>query len=157
MQGEIWTTGIDVEPPWIDYSGHMNNAYFLIPFEMAVVDLAEIFDLSRAYRERTDRALFTVQSQITHLQEVVLGDRLSVATRLLDASDKAIHVYCRMFKTSSDSEVALFETVLLHVDLRQRRTVRFAAATGELLAKVAEIHRRLVPEPKIGQKIGLRR
>jgi len=69
-----------VRPEWIDYNGHMNVGYYLLPFENASGAFCRHLDISKAYRERTNHAVFAAETHLTFEREVKEGDLLRFET-----------------------------------------------------------------------------
>ena len=59
-----------VQDIWLDAYGHLNEAYYLVPFSNATWALQEHFDIGVPYFERTGAALYTVETHVRYLQEV---------------------------------------------------------------------------------------
>ncbi len=69
---------VSVKPEWIDYNGHMNEAYYVLVFGLTTDAFLDLIGMDAAYRERTHTSLYTVEGHIAYLQEVPLGTSLRV-------------------------------------------------------------------------------
>ncbi len=67
---------LEVRPEWIDYNGHMTDSRYLQVFGDATDALLRYAGVDDAYR-KSGRALFTVETHITHLAEAQ-GDGAAV-------------------------------------------------------------------------------
>ncbi|MBZ2406907.1 thioesterase family protein [Streptomyces sp. L06] len=72
-----------VRPEWIDYNGHMSEAYYSLVFGHATDALMAETGLGPAYRESTRCSLYTVESHIRFLQDVPDAAHLAIRTRVL--------------------------------------------------------------------------
>ncbi len=59
-----------IEPDWIDYNGHLRDAYYGLVASLAIDDVMDHLGLDAAYRERTHCTLYTVEVHLHYLQEV---------------------------------------------------------------------------------------
>ncbi len=151
------TLEIAVRPEWIDYNGHTNMAYYVVMFDKATDVLFDAIGCGQAYRREANHTMYAMESHVTYGRETKLGDRLSVTCRLIDADAKRFHFFCRMAMADSDTQVATFEMLALHVDLAGPHAVPFPPAIqGRLGALLAE-HRTFPLPPEVGRKVGIRR
>lgn len=128
-----------VRPEWIDENGHMNLAYYLVVFDGATDLLWEAIGLGEPYRRRTRHGTFAVESHILYRAELLLGDQVLVASHLLGADDKRLHVAHEMCRPDG-AVVAQQEIMLLHVDLSTRRVVPFLPDCAASIAAAARAH-----------------
>jgi len=104
-----------IEPGWIDYNGHLRDAYYGLVLSLAIDDVMDALGLDAAYRERTHCTLYTLEVHLHYLHEVKSTDPLEVVTSILDADRKRIHAGCRFSCPRVDGPVATGEVMLLHV------------------------------------------
>ena len=100
---------------WIDYNGHVRDAYYGLVLSYAIDDVMDHLGLDAAYRERTRCTLYTLELHMRYLHEVKLTDDLVVATSILDADRKRIHMGCRFLCDRLSDAAATGEVMLLHV------------------------------------------
>jgi len=81
-----------IEPAWIDYNGHLRDAYYGLILSFATDDMMDQVGLDAGYRARTQCTLYTLEVHIHYLHEVKSDDRLEVRTSVLDCDRKRIHV-----------------------------------------------------------------
>lgn len=124
-----------VRDEWIDYNGHMNEAYYVLVFGHATDEVMDALGMDEAYREGTGCSLFTVEAHIRYLDQVGPGAELGVRTRLTDAGRKRLNLVHEMYV--GDELRATEDVVALHVDTVAGRTTSFPDAI------VARISRRL--------------
>jgi acyl-CoA thioester hydrolase len=104
-----------IQPDWIDFNGHLRDAYYGLVASFAIDDVMDILGLDAAYRERTHCTLFTLEVHLHYLHEVMSSDDLQVVTSVLDFDRKRLHVGCRFLCSRTPMPVATAEMMLLHV------------------------------------------
>lgn len=104
-----------IQPDWIDFNGHLRDAYYGLVASFAIDDVMDVLGLDAAYRERTHCTLYTLEVHLHYLHEVKGSDDLRVATSVLDFDRKRLHVGCLFFCSRISEPVATAEMMLLHV------------------------------------------
>jgi acyl-CoA thioester hydrolase len=74
---------VTLQPDWIDFNGHVRDAYYVLALSLAVDEVMERLGLDAAYRGRTHCTLYTLELHIHYLQEIKSTDELSVVTSVL--------------------------------------------------------------------------
>jgi acyl-CoA thioester hydrolase len=123
-----------IEPGWIDFNGHLRDAYYALVASYAVDDVMDQLGLDAAYRERTHCTLYTLEEHLHYLHEVKSSDDLAVITSILDFDSKRIQVGCRFICSRVSEAVATAEMMLLHVHQGDKPTV--ATFPPEVSAKL---------------------
>lgn len=135
-----------VRPEWIDYNGHMSEAFYVLVFGYATDALMERTGMDSAYRKSTGCSLYTVESHIRYLQDVPEGAQLAVRTRVLGAAGKKARFTHEMYvvrgpQTEPDTDtdpVATTELLALHVDQQAGRATPFPETVRERLTALTE-------------------
>jgi acyl-CoA thioester hydrolase len=104
-----------IEPDWIDYNGHLRDAYYCVVMSYAIDEVMEHLGLDAAYRERTHCTLYTVELHLHYHHEIKRSDELIVTTSILDADRKRIHAACDFACPRIEGPAASAEVMLLHV------------------------------------------
>jgi acyl-CoA thioester hydrolase len=104
-----------IEPDWIDYNGHLRDAYYGVIMSLAIDAVMDEVGLDAAYREHTRCTLYTVETHLHYLHEVKGTDALTVATSILDTDAKRIHMGLRFSCPRVSEAVAAGDAMLLHV------------------------------------------
>lgn len=86
-----------VRQEWIDYNGHLSEAYYVLVFGHATDALMDHIGLDAGYRERTGCSLYTVEAHVRYLREVSAGSTLTLRTRLLGAAGGKVHFVHEMY------------------------------------------------------------
>lgn len=131
---KLSTYSTEVVPKWIDYNGHMSEAFYVLVFGFATDQVMDQLGLDAAYRESQKASLYTVESHIRYLDEAALGDRLTVVPRLVSAAEKKLHLAYEMHV--GDRLVSTEEIMALHVDQTTDRVVPFPDTVAERISQV---------------------
>ena len=102
-------------PDWIDYNGHLRDAYYTVALSSAIDEVMDHLGLDAAYRERTKCTLYTLELHMHFLQEVKGTDELTLTTSILDFDRKRIHAGCEFNCPRLSEAAATAEVMLLHV------------------------------------------
>ena len=126
----IYSTAI--APEWIDYNGHLRDAYYGLVLSYASDALMDHLGLDAAYRKATATTLYTLEQHLHFLHEVMQSDRLEVRVRLLAADAKRLHAAFDFYCARYADPVAIGEVILLHV---RQGAVPAAAPFPESIAR----------------------
>jgi acyl-CoA thioester hydrolase len=129
-----------VKPEWIDYNGHMNEAYYILVFGFTTDAFLDWIGMDGAYRQRTRTSLYTVEGHIAYLQEVPLGTNLNMATTLAAADAKRVHLFHEMVRESDGATLATYELLALHVDQAGPRVTAMPAPLLDRVTTLARVH-----------------
>lgn len=146
-----------VRPEWLDYNGHMNEAFYLVVFGEATDGFMASLGWDAAYRERTRHTIYTAQTHITYLREANLGQDLAVTTQVLDLDAKRVHLFHAMWREGTDLLLATDEIMTLSVDLGTRKVAPWPVDLQAALDGVFAQHRALPRPEQAGQPIAIRR
>jgi len=102
-------------PEWIDYNGHLRDAYYVLIVSAATDALMDRIGLDAAYRARTRCTLYTVEMHVHYLQEVKGTDTAVVDVRVLGADPKRLHAAFDLRRAGDTPAAAVVELMLLHV------------------------------------------
>lgn len=133
-----------IAPDWIDYNGHLRDAYYGLIVSYASDALLERLGLDAAYRERTGCTLYTLESHVHYLSEVKQSDVVTVTVRVLAADEKRIHAAFDLTCEGQPRPAASAECLLLHVHQGTPVSTRvfppaITAAIGALLRTTAGV------------------
>ena len=131
-----------IDPAWIDYNGHLRDAFYGLIFSYAIDDVMDQLGLDAPYREKTACTLYTLELHLHYLHEVKATDVLTVQSLILDADHKRIHAGAEFRCPRIAEPVAVAEAMLLHV--RQGATPATAAFPKDVEQRLQEL--KLSPE-----------
>ncbi|ABB10728.1 thioesterase family protein [Burkholderia lata] len=145
-----------VRPEWVDYNGHLRDAFYLLIFSFATDALLDRIGLDDAARRERGRSVYTLEAHVNYLHEIKEGTPVRVDARVLAHDAKRVHLYLEMFAGGHDDAVSASEQMLLHVDMRDG--AKSTPFDDDVAARVAELHalqRDCVAPAYAGRVIGL--
>ena len=124
-----------VLPEWIDYNGHMNVAYYTLAFDKALDFFFEdVLDIGPSFVEKHKEGPFALKASYNYFSELMEGDHFFVDISILDFDLKRVHVFGEMRKIDSLELSAVFETVLMNMDLSARKVKEYPDRVLELFS-----------------------
>ena len=98
---------------WIDYNGHLSEAYYVLVLGHATDALMDAVGLGPAYRSANGASLYTVEAHIRYLEEVSAGSDLEVRSSIIGHSAKLLWIWHELWV--SDRLCATEELLGVHV------------------------------------------
>jgi acyl-CoA thioester hydrolase len=145
-------------PAWIDYNGHLRDAYYAVALSLAIDDVMDQLGLDAAYRARTGCTLYTLELHVHYLHEVKASDDLLLETSVLDADHKRLHLGCRFACARVSEAVATGEAMLLHVRQGDRpASAAFPSAVEQTLRSLKLADEARAAWGPASRRIGLQR
>ena len=151
--GPLATGGRVVPAEWIDYIGHMNDAYYFMAFTEATEAFLDHVGLGSAYRESAGCGMYTVESHLCFSASATLGDELRYSTQLLGADAKRLRAFHVMTLGVGGAEVATCELMFLHVDIASSRVVPMPAERLAVVSALVSEHAALPAPANRGRRI----
>ena len=146
-----------VQPDWIDYNGHLNDAYYVVAFSQGLDGFMEAIGLDAEFREQHQVSMFTLQCMTHYFKEIDEGEAFIITCQLINHDHNKVHLYLQMWHSDTGEEHAAFEALMLHMDMRQRRSATWLPETEEkVIAQFTQDQQRPQPD-KVGAGIGIRR
>ncbi|MBL1099464.1 thioesterase family protein [Streptomyces coffeae] len=128
-----------VRPEWIDYNGHMSEAFYVLVFGHSTDEMMVETGLDSSYRAKTGYSLYTVESHIRYLREVEEGAELTIRTRVLGVDEKKVRFSHEMHVGEPDgAPVATTELLAVHTDQKQGHAAPFPDEVRERLSALVE-------------------
>jgi acyl-CoA thioester hydrolase len=143
---------------WIDYNGHLRDAYYGLIVSLATDALMDRVGLDAAYRARTGCTLYTLEMHLHYLHEVLRSDTVAVSVRIEGADHKRIHATFELRRVGNPALAASTEVMLLHVHQASDK-VAAAPFPPEVSAALAELRAASATLPAEGpgsRRMGLR-
>jgi acyl-CoA thioesterase FadM len=112
-----------IEPDWIDFNGHLRDAYYVLVASYALDEVMDHLGLDAPYRAHTHCTLYTLEMHLHYLHEVKDSDDLTVISSILDFDRKRLQIGCRFICSRVAEPVATAEVMLLHVHQGDKPTV----------------------------------
>jgi acyl-CoA thioesterase FadM len=155
--GLLATGGRTVPPEWIDYIGHMTDAYYFVAFTEATEVFLDHLGLGEQYRAASGCGMYTVESHLCFSKSVQAGAVLAYGSQLLGCDEKRLHVFHRMSASPSGDVVATNELMFLHVDIASERVTPMPADRRRAVGRLAAAHAALAAPAGAGRRIQLSR
>src|SRR5438105_14873660 len=112
----------------------MNLAYYVVLFDRATDLLFDELGLGLDYRRKDEKGTFVVETHNLYERELLEGERVRIATQILGADDKRLHLAHEMFRIDDGGRSATQELMFLHIDMPARRVSPFPPALRERVA-----------------------
>lgn len=128
-----------VRQEWIDYNGHMSEAFYVLVFGHATDMMMAETGLGPGYRESSGCSLYTGEAHIRYLKEVEEGAELTVRTRVLGVGAKKLRFSHEMYVGEATGEpVATIELLGVHVSQKEGGSTAFPDEVRERFRELAE-------------------
>jgi acyl-CoA thioester hydrolase len=144
-----------VQEDWVDYNGHLRDAFYLLIFSYATDALMECIGLDADTRGQSGNSLFTLEAHVNYLHEVKLGTEVWVQTQIIGFDRKRLHVYHSLHRAGFDEVLAASEQMLLHVDLAGPKSAPFSERSNGLLQRLAHEQHKLPAAKYVGRVMSL--
>jgi acyl-CoA thioester hydrolase len=82
-----------VQDAWIDYNGHLSEAYYVLVLGHATDAVMEAVGLGPDYRSAHDASLYTVEAHVRYLDEVPAGSDLEVRSSIIGVAPKLLWIW----------------------------------------------------------------
>ncbi len=130
-----------VIPDWVDYNGHLSEAFYVLIFGHATDALLDAIGMDGNYRTRTGRSVYTVDARIIYLSEVACDEEVEVLTWIAGADSKRMLVHHAMYRpgceVGTEGPAAQTELVLLSVAKPGPRAIPFDPPVFESIQRIA--------------------
>ncbi len=123
-----------------DLNGHMNVAYYLQAFDIYSRPMFEDFGFTKEHF-KNGYSSFAVEDSIRYLKEFLLGEKIFPRFRLENFNKKLIHIVGVLLNEEGQL-ASISETIIVHVDMRTRKTVEMPKAFQIKLQTIKEQHHR---------------
>ena len=147
----------EVLPKWVDYNGHLRDAYYLLLFSLATDALMDQLGLDAAGRAATGHSLYTLECHLNFVHEVKLGQQVEVRTQILGHDAKRLHLNHSLHLLGQAPQLAASEQLLLNVATALGRAAPFAETVHGKVAALARLHQGLPAPQFAGRAIRLAR
>ena len=82
-----------VQDAWIDYNGHLSEAYYVLVLGHATDAVMDAVGLGPDYRSANNASLYTVEAHIRYLDEISAGSDLEVRSSIIGVSAKLMWIW----------------------------------------------------------------
>ena len=156
------TTGLAIYrtqllPEWIDFNGHLRDAYYVLVVSYAADALMDHLGMDALYRHRTHCTLYTLEMHVHYLHEVKQSDLLDVSVRVIGADEKRIHAGFELACARLTEPAASIELMLLHVEQGESvKALAFPAEIARALETLKSSTAQVAPARRGSRKMELR-
>ena len=126
----VWTEPVQAD--WIDYNGHLSEAYYVLVLGHGTDAVMEAVGLGPEHRSAARVSLFTVEAHLRYLEQVGSTEVLEVRSWVVGSTAKLLWIWHELW--AGGSLRATEEVLGLHVDADAGRAVAFSAAVAERIA-----------------------
>lgn len=155
MSHALTTYRTTIPADWVDYNGHLRDAFYLLIFSYATDALMDEIGLDEQGRAATGHTLYTLECHLNYLAEVKLGAEVEVRTQLLGCDAKRLHIHHSLHYPGEAAELAASEQMLMNIDSVQGRSAPFAAAVAERIRGISTEQLGLPRPEHVGRVIAL--
>jgi acyl-CoA thioester hydrolase len=149
----------EVAHAWVDYNGHLNDAYYLVIFSYATDGLMARVGLDAAGRAATGHTMYTLEVHLNYVQEVHEGVAVEVRTQILGVDAKRVHLFHNLHRQDDGTLLATNEQMLANIDASNPatgpKTAPFSPSVAGLLLPLAQAHAGLPRPANAGRSIAL--
>ena len=156
MPSALQTLQTPVLKDWIDYNDHLNDAYYLVIFTKATDTLQNHLGLSLEHIKNTGETLFTVESHLAYVQQIGVGEMVTVTSKILETDTKRMRIFHSMFN-DQDELLATVEMLLICYNLESQRVTDFSPMMQQSLSIFAGEYGPLTWPENAGKGIALKR
>lgn len=145
---------ITVPCEWLDYNGHMNEAYYITTASQGFEFLMQYIGMDRLFVHQ-NATYFTLENHNTYMRECKAGDVLTSAGHLLDFDEKCIHMYYDVYKGDLQDNNIVFsmEQIKLLVDAKTHKKTTLPPIMFARLQAVYDAHKSLSVPRNLSQKL----
>jgi acyl-CoA thioester hydrolase len=146
-----------IEEAWVDYNGHLNQAYYNVLFDRGIDEALMLAGLGPVYIKEQNASYMTVETNVCFVRELFQSDTVRIASRVLDVDDKRLHLYCEMLHAAEGWLSCTSEWMFLHIDMNARRTAPWPADMRADLEAMKSAASALERPERAGRSIGIKR
>jgi acyl-CoA thioester hydrolase len=126
-----------------DAMGHMNVMWYTHLFSKATGEVFKLCGLTREYFQDHQAGIFALKQLFSYNAEVLVGDEVTIHSRVLERSAKRIHMMHFMNKDRAGKLAATAEFLSTHIDMTVRRSSPFPVEITRIIDRLVEAHARL--------------
>jgi acyl-CoA thioester hydrolase len=141
---------VTVRPEWLNASGHLRAAQYIVLFDQAIEAFLERIGLSGT--QSSTAAPFLLEMHTCYLKELHEGDEVRIEVQALGVADKRVHLIMFM-RTQAGEIAATTELAIANVALEARRAQPWTAEQRNALAALMRAHAGLAVPPQAGRAI----
>jgi acyl-CoA thioester hydrolase len=141
---------VGIRPEWLNASGHLRAAQYIVLFDQAIEAFLERIGLSGA--RNSAAAPFLLEMHTCYQKELHEDDEVRIEVQALGVADKRVHLIMFM-RTQAGEIAATTELAIANVALEARRAQPWTAEQRDTLAALMRAHTGLAVPPQAGRAI----
>ncbi|QCY09402.1 thioesterase family protein [Pseudomonas sp. MPC6] len=157
MNNLLMTFETPIIEDWIDYNGHLRDAFYFLLFSYATDALMENIGLDEKSRAISGHTLYTLEAHINYLFQAKLDDVVQVRTQLIDRDYKRLHIVHHLYRPGTSQLLAASEQLLMNIDQRVGRSAPFTAQSDQRVSDMYNLHHGLARPQWCSRKIEIRK
>lgn len=126
-----------VAKEWLDYNGHLNEAYYVLIFSHATDAMIDLIGMDDAWRRANGMTVYTLETHVRYLREVGPGVEVTVDCRLIEVDAKRLRLFHSMRRADDATLLATAEMLLVNIDSSGPRSAPWAA---HVRGRLDELH-----------------
>ncbi|MCC8958647.1 thioesterase family protein [Bradyrhizobium sp. Pear77] len=139
---------------WLDGSGQITESRSLQLCGIATDNLLSYIGVDGGYRSNVG-SYYTVETHLSHLRDLYVGDQVQVLTQVLGADDRRLQLFHVLMRKGDEGPAATGEQMLVHVEASSGRSGPVQGKVREHLLKLARLHAELPRPDRAGASIRL--
>jgi carnitine 3-dehydrogenase len=145
-----------VQSSWVDYNGHMSDAYYLVAFGEGLDAFFRYIGDDESYRA-AGSTFFTAETHLNYYREMKAGEPFTIETQIIGCDEKRMHLFHRMLHGKTRDLVATNEIMQLHVDQKAGKVTPMRPDLFEALSAIWSVHRKLKKPAELGRVMDVKR
>lgn len=129
-----------IPPEWQDYNGHVNVQYHFALYDRSGSPMLELVGVDNGGFSVDGVGFFDLESHVWYLNELHVGDIVSVHCRLLARTGKRFHGLVFIVNRARGLLASVFEFVSSGANLTTRRSARLPDPLAERMDQVIAEH-----------------
>lgn len=146
---------ITIPEDYLDLLGHMNVQKYFTMYGEGARALLDGIGVTEDYIRERQGGNFVMKQFIRYVQEVHLGEEVTVRARIIERSEKRLHVVYFIVNETTERLASICETVTSHADLKARRSSPFPPDLAKAIDTIFERHDALPWEPPLSGAMSL--
>ena len=143
------TNEATIDETFLDSNRHMNVSWYLHLFNRATGEMYRALGVDWSELRDSSSSSFILEGHIRYLSEVLIGEHVTVRTRLVGRSAKRVHFLHLMFNDDKQTIAATYEKVMAHMDMKTRRMAPYPKPIQLKLDAIFARHQSLDWDPPV--------
>lgn len=138
-----------IDEEYLDSNRHMNVSWYLHLFNQATGGMHRRIGFDWDQLNADGASSFILEGHIRYLAEVLVGEHITLRTRLIARSAKRVQLLHFMFNDDKQTLAATNEKVMAHMDMNIRRMSPYPEPVAQQLDELLAEHQALDWEPPV--------